>query len=227
MGERGCVFGTPGSGDRGGRAGRAGSSGPWDEPLLIKNVSDTGLPASKPARKTRSGCSLQQPAPTKTFAASPNESPPAKVLYKRAAPKKTVKTIKTIASAVTTNGAQRTPRRLYRWQPRARGAWSKVTETWKEYVDDANPETMAGTHSVTGFGGPGGQFVPALADSQSIPTSLQAVLATIEIESKHLINKWAHIDKEMKTYIAKCGPNMSGAAGIDKPKWYVEYLGMH
>ncbi|RKO88587.1 hypothetical protein BDK51DRAFT_27409 [Blyttiomyces helicus] len=54
----------------------------------------------------------------------------------------------------------------------AKGAWGKVAMTWKEFVDDEDNPQTIG------------------------------VLTTIEVEGKHLMTKWAQIDKEMKTYIA-------------------------
>ncbi|RKO93192.1 hypothetical protein BDK51DRAFT_29282 [Blyttiomyces helicus] len=50
-------------------------------------------------------------------------------------------------------------------------------------------------------------FIPSLSDSPPTASSLQAALATMEVEAKHLSNKSAPTDKEMETCIANCGPN--------------------
>ncbi|RKO90696.1 hypothetical protein BDK51DRAFT_31414 [Blyttiomyces helicus] len=76
----------------------------------------------------------------------------------------------------------------------AKGAWKLVLETWKEHVEDIDDRDP------------------------------MIMLATIEVETKHLVNKWATIDKDAKAYIQNGGTIKNGVANIPEPKYFDLYM---
>ncbi|RKO88237.1 hypothetical protein BDK51DRAFT_42355 [Blyttiomyces helicus] len=71
----------------------------------------------------------------------------------------------------------------------AKGAWKSVLETWKELVeDDDNPDTMASV-LVCAWGPLTSGCHHSDSFSCDIQFLLQIMLATIEVETKHLVNK--------------------------------------
>ncbi|RKO91481.1 hypothetical protein BDK51DRAFT_32826 [Blyttiomyces helicus] len=76
----------------------------------------------------------------------------------------------------------------------AKGAWKLVLETWKELVQDDNDPDM------------------------------MIMLATIEVETKNLANKWATVDKDAKAYILKGGTNKRGVEALPEPKCLFDFF---
>ncbi|RKO92414.1 hypothetical protein BDK51DRAFT_40795 [Blyttiomyces helicus] len=72
----------------------------------------------------------------------------------------------------------------------AKGPWKLVLEIWKEFVDDDGDPDM------------------------------MIMLATIEAETKHPVNKWAKINGDAKAYIQNGNTTKSCAAAIPEPKYF-------
>ncbi|RKO93655.1 hypothetical protein BDK51DRAFT_26015 [Blyttiomyces helicus] len=53
---------------------------------------------------------------------------------------------------------------------------------------------------------------------------LQIMLATIKVVTKHLVNKWAMIDKDKKAYIQNGGTTKSRAAALPEAKYFYLYM---
>ncbi|RKO94443.1 hypothetical protein BDK51DRAFT_29849 [Blyttiomyces helicus] len=78
----------------------------------------------------------------------------------------------------------------------AKGAWKSLLETWKELVDD-----------------------------EDNPDTM-IMLATIEVETKDLVKRWATIDKDAEAYIQNRGATKTGAAAILEHKYFNLYMDM-
>ncbi|RKO94074.1 hypothetical protein BDK51DRAFT_51305 [Blyttiomyces helicus] len=72
----------------------------------------------------------------------------------------------------------------------AKGAWKLVLATWKELVEDDNDPDIMMMHS------------------------------TIEVETKHLVNKWATSNKHTNAYIRSGITTRTSAAAIPEPKYF-------
>ncbi|RKO92332.1 hypothetical protein BDK51DRAFT_42511 [Blyttiomyces helicus] len=189
-----------------------------DLPALdIENVTD-----SQPiAGRTPNTCAAAPPGKTAPAKKAPHTNPPVKPMGpltpsgKKAPVKKAP--VRTKPAAITVKGKAR---KNLAWTDNiiinlygareehlteftvgnvpSKGAWKLVLETRRQLVEDNDD-----------------------------PDTM-IMLAIIEVETKHLVNNWAMVDKDTKAYFQNGGTTESGAADIPEPKFsdlYTDAMG--
>ncbi|RKO90964.1 hypothetical protein BDK51DRAFT_30751 [Blyttiomyces helicus] len=74
------------------------------------------------------------------------------------------------------------------------GMWKELTDWWLTYVQD------------------------------NMDDATRAILNTVKVEPKHLINKWLATEKDAKAFIWNSGAQKSSTRGPDEPKFSLPYL---